>query len=283
MNPELLIAHFDRIADAPDALPRLRSFILDLAVRGRLLPQESSDEPACELLKRIQAEKATLVREGKIGKEKPLPPIEGQELPYQTPPGWVWARLGAITRRIHYGFTASANQSLTDVRLLRITDIQNNAVHWSSVPGVEISERELGQYKLKKADILIARTGGTIGKTFLVDHLPVTAVFASYLIRVQGSSALNDQYLKLFLESPVYWKQLQDGARGGGQPNVNGRTLGRMIVAVPPFAEQHRIVARVNELMGLCDAKPHERANLFGTILIPRGVAHGKLFLRSFE
>jgi type I restriction enzyme S subunit len=261
MNPALLFAHFDRISDTPDAIPLLRSFVLDLAVRGKLLPQQPEDEPAYELLKRIQVEKARLIKEGKIGKEQPLPLIDDKELPYQSPSGWIWARLGAITKRIHYGYTASANQSLTDVRLLRITDIQNNAVNWLSVPGVEISESEVEQYKLQRGDILIARTGGTIGKTFLVGQLPATAVFASYLIRVQGSSAICDQYLKLFLESPIYWKQLQEGSRGGGQPNVNGKTLGRMIVALPPFAEQQRIVAKVSELMLLCDRLEiaHER------------------------
>jgi type I restriction enzyme S subunit len=161
--------------------------------------------------------------------------------------------LATISRKIHYGYTASANKLLKDVRLLRITDIQNNAVDWASVPGCEISGRDIDQYKLEQGDILIARTGGTIGKTFLVKHAPVTAVFASYLIRVQGTSELYDQYLKLFLESPAYWKQLQDGARGAGQPNVNGQTLGRMVVTIPPLAEQHRIVAKVEELMALCD------------------------------
>jgi len=149
--------------------------------------------------------------------------------------------------------TASADQSLRDVRLLRITDIQNNSVEWSSVPGCVIAEHEVEQYRLEKGDILVARTGGTIGKTFLVSQIPVTAVFASYLIRVQGSSELYDRYLKLFLESSIYWKQLQDGARGAGQPNVNGQTLGRITVPVPPFPEQLRIVSTVDELMGLCD------------------------------
>ena len=220
MNPQRLLQHFDRIAEAPDALPRLRRFILDLAVRGKLVEQDPNDEPASELLKRIQAEKARLVKVGKIKRQELEPQIEEAELPFEPPFGWCWARLAAISRKIHYGFTASANQSIKDVRLLRITDIQNNSVQWSSVPGCEISEREVCQYKLEQGDILIARTGGTIGKTFLVRQIPVTAVFASYLIRVQGSSELYDQYLKLFLESPVYWKQLQDGARGGGQPNV---------------------------------------------------------------
>jgi len=264
MTPDRLLDHFDRISDAPDALPRIRRFILDLAVRGKLVEQDPKDEPASELLKRIQAEKTRLVQEGKIRKQEPEPRIEDDELLFQAPSGWDWTRLSTISRRIHYGFTASANKSIKDVRLLRITDIQNNSVDWSSVPGCEISKGEVDQYKLEQGDILIARTGGTIGKTFLVRHIPVTAVFASYLIRVQKPSELYDQYLKLFLESPAYWKQLQDGTRGTGQPNVNGRTLGRMAVIVPPLAEQHRIIAKVDELMALCDrleAAQAEREN----------------------
>jgi type I restriction enzyme S subunit len=253
MNPELLLAYFDRISETPDAIPRLRSFVLDLAVRGKLVEQDPKDEPAAELLKRMQAEKGRLVKDGKLSKQQPVAQIGVQELPFLAPSGWEWARLATISRRIHYGYTASANPSLRDVRMLRITDIQNNLVDWPSVPGCEISEREVEQYKLRQGDILIARTGGTIGKTFLVGQIPVTAVFASYLIRVQKSSEFYDRYLKFFLESPVYWKQLQDGARGGGQPNVNGQTLGRMTVAVPPLAEQNRIVAKVDELMALCD------------------------------
>ena len=78
-------------------------------------------------------------------------------------------------------------------------------------------------------------------------------VFASYLIRVQGSHEIYDRYLKLFLESPTYWIQLQDGSRGAGQPNVNGQTLGKMLFPLPPLAEQYRIVAKIDELMALCD------------------------------
>jgi len=250
--PELLFGHFDKLSAAPDAIGLLRSFILELAVRGRLLDQNPKDEPASQLLKRIEAEKVQLVKDGKISNHKSFPAIADHDLPFQAPSGWQWARLGNISRKIHYGFTASANASLTEVRLLRITDIQNNS-DWPTVPGCEISGTEVDQYRLEKGDILIARTGGTIGKTFLVSEVPVTAVFASYLIRVQKASEINDEFLKLFLESPVYWKQLEDGARGAGQPNVNGQTLGRMVVPVPPGPEQTRIVARVRELMTLCD------------------------------
>ena len=253
MNAEHLLTHFDRIADTPDAIPRLRRFILDLAVRSKLVPQDQNDEPASELLKRIAAEKARLVKTGEIRNPKQVLVIDAGECFFSAPRGWEWKRLSEISRKIHYGFTASANKMADAVRLLRITDIQDNSVDWFSVPGCEIGEKALPQFKLEKGDILVARTGGTIGKSFLVQDVPVAVVFASYLIRVQGSHEIYDRYLKLFLESPIYWIQLHDGSRGAGQPNVNGQTLGKMLVPLPPLAEQHRIVAKVDELMALCD------------------------------
>jgi type I restriction enzyme, S subunit len=270
MNSAQLIAYFDRITEAPEAISRLRAFILGLAVGGRLVEQDPNDEPATELLKRIEIEKARLAKTRESGKEAVVSEIKDNSLPFHVPRGWQWARLAFISNRIHYGFTTSANSAIESVRLLRITDIQDNSVNWSSVPGCEISQPEVEQYKLQRGDILIARTGGTIGKTFLVTDVPVIAVFASYLIRVQAASALYDRYLKLFLESPLYWKQLQDGARGTGQPNVNGQTLGRIAVTIPPIGEQHRIVAKVDELMALCDrfeVSQAERENRRNTLV----------------
>jgi type I restriction enzyme S subunit len=264
MNQAQLIAHFDRISEAAGAIPRLRRFIIDLAVRGKLIEQDQHDEPASKLLKRIQREKATLTHEGDIRKHDQLRPIEDDQVPFPSPIGWSWTHLADISKKLHYGFTASADHSITSVRLLRITDIQNNSVNWDSVPGCDISNEELAQYRLEQGDILIARTGGTIGKTFLIRETPVDAVFASYLIRAQVSFEIFQPYLKFFLESSAYWEQLQAGSRGTGQPNVNGKTLGRIKVAIPPNAEQHRIVAKVGELMTLCDrleAAQTEREN----------------------
>jgi type I restriction enzyme S subunit len=252
MNAESLLAHYERIADAPDAIARLRRFVLDLAVRGKLVPQDPSDEPASELLKRIEKEKDTHAPRG--GKKRPDPnSLLDEGLITAIPDKWEWSNLAHISLRLHYGYTASADPKMTAVRLLRITDIQDNRVNWDTVPGCVIDEKSLSGYTLEVGDILIARTGGTIGKTFLVSHVPVTSVFASYLIRVQPARSLFDRYLKVFCESDLYWDQLREGSRGGGQPNVNGQTLGGMFVLVPPLAEQHRIVGKVDELMALCD------------------------------
>ncbi len=253
MNAEQLLQNFDRIAESPGSIAHLRRFILDLAVRGKLVEQDPNDEPASELLKQIQVEKEILVKEGKIKKQDPLPSVTREKQHFSPPSGWHWVQLVNISHKIHYGFSASANTNIKNVRLLRITDIQDNSVNWDSVPGCEIADDQVEQFKLESGDMLIARTGGTVGKSFLVSKIPVTAVFASYLIRVQCFSCLYDRYMKLFIESPVYWRQLEDGTRGTGQPNVNAQTLGRIAVILPPLAEQHRIVAKVDELMGLCD------------------------------
>ncbi len=252
-HARFIFNHLPCLTTRPAHIKQLRQTILNLAVRGQLVPQDPNDEPVAELLKRIQAEKAQLVKEGKIRKQDSLPLITEDDQPFLAPDGWRWERLANVSRKIHYGFTASANAVVKTVRLLRITDIQDNSVNWDSVPGCEIADEQVDQFKLEAGDILIARTGGTIGKSFLVTQIPVTAVFASYLIRVQGSANLYDRFLKLFVESPVYWEQLEGGTRGTGQPNVNGQTLGRMAVPLPPLAEQHRIVAKVDELMVLCD------------------------------
>jgi hypothetical protein len=178
--------------------------------------------------------------------------VQGKLSPHQEE--WPRVNLRDVAARIHYGYTASANPSIKEVRLLRITDIQENRVNWDMVPGCEIEAGDVPKYELRPGDILIARTGGTIGKTFLIMNTPVRAVFASYLIRVIPSPRVLPAYLKVFLESPDYWEQLQTKSAGTGQPNVNGQALGSLNLALPPLAEQKRIVAKVNELMALCDA-----------------------------
>jgi type I restriction enzyme S subunit len=231
----------------------LKQAILELAVRGKLVRQEPGDEPASALLKRIKTEKESLVKDGKIMMAKPLPPIKEEEKPFELPKGWDWVRLGNISLKIHYGYTASADFSLGNCKLLRITDIQDNKVDWDKVPGCEIKDDDIEKFLLGDGDILIARTGGTIGKSFLIINPSVKAVFASYLIRDIPSSNVQSAYVKLFLESPLYWKQLIEQSKGTGQPNVNAVSLSHLLIPLPPMNEQHRIVARIKSFMYLCD------------------------------
>lgn len=228
---------------------QLKNSILQEAIEGRLVPQDPNDEPASALLERIREEKKRLVKEGKL-KKKDLEenPIQEDEIPFDIPDSWEWVRLSSLSSAIHYGYTASASPT-GNSKLLRITDIQNDKVDWKSVPFCSIKEKDLGTYQLKNRDILIARTGGTIGKTYIVRQLEEVAVFASYLIRVIPLQEVNEEFLKLFMMTPCYWTQLIDASSGTGQPNVNGQSLSKLILPIPPKEEQARILAKIEELL----------------------------------
>ena len=228
---------------------QLKNSILQEAIEGRLVPQDPNDEPASVLLERIREEKKRLVKEGKL-KKKDLEetPISEDEIPFDIPDSWEWVRLSSLSSAIHYGYTASASPT-GNSKLLRITDIQNDKVDWKSVPFCSIKEKDLGTYQLKNRDILIARTGGTIGKTYIVRQLEEVAVFASYLIRVIPLQEVNEEFLKLFMMTPCYWTQLIDASSGTGQPNVNGQSLSKLILPIPPKEEQARILAKIEDLL----------------------------------
>ena len=134
------------------------------------MEQDPADEPASELLKRITVEKENQ-NSGKRGRRSQIAGTD-KELTFSLPDQWVWVTLGQISLRLHYGFTASASKTRKEVRLLRITDIQNDHVDWNSVPGCEIDADGFRKFALECGDLLIARTGGTIGKTFLVADMP---------------------------------------------------------------------------------------------------------------
>ena len=138
--------------------------------------------------------------------------------------------------------------------MVRITDIQDNQVLWDSVPFCNIKENEIPDYLLHNFDILFARTGGTVGKSFLVENINEDSVFAGYLIRtVYNYNEINPKYLKYFMETSLYWSQLKKGTIATAQPNCNGQTLSKMILPIPPIQEQHRIVAKLQELEPLIE------------------------------
>ena len=243
---------------------QLKKSILQAAIQGQLVAQDPNDEPASELIKRIQAEKERLISEKKIKKPKvksgivvrdglPYEIINGverciaDELPFEIPESWCWMRLSEICSNIHYGYTASASSKGIH-KLLRITDIQNNKVSWNDVPFCSLSEKEAENYTLKKGNIVIARTGGTIGKSFLINNIQEQSVFASYLIRIVLLSHVYEKYISYYLNSPFYWEQLRSYSMGTGQPNVNSVSLGCLFIPLPPLSEQKRIVQKIEEV-----------------------------------
>ena len=230
----------------------LRQAVLQAAIQGKLTKQLPEDGNAKNLLEQIKAEKAKLVKEGKLKKEKPLPEITDDEKPFDIPENWEWVRWGNVSFSIQYGYNAAA-KAQGRIKMVRISDIQENGVVWETVPYCDIDEKEIETYLLAQDDILFARTGGTIGKSFLVKKVKEEAVYAGYLIRTRYSKLLVPEYLKSFMGSQLYWNQLRVGTIATAQPNCNGQTLSKMMLPLPPLSEQKRIVAKVEELMRKID------------------------------
>lgn len=155
---------------------------------------------------------------------------------------WRSSTLGDICDRIDYGFTASADFSIKAPRLLRITDIQNGVVNWDQVPGCTILPSEESANRLADGDIVVARTGATTGKSFLI-RKPPRSVFASYLIRLRTSEEVNSEFLSFFFQSENYWQQIYRNMRGAAQANVNASLLSSLVLSVPLIEDQKRISA----------------------------------------
>ena len=274
---EELLPYIERYGKAEEHLTTLnttfpealKKSILQEAVQGKLVPQNPDDEPASVLLERIRAEKQELIKQGKIKQNKnesviitrdkiPYEIIDGKErciadeVPFELPESWCWCRWGTISESIQYGYNAPAKEN-GRIKMVRISDIQDNKVLWDTVPFCDIDEESIETYLLKQNDILFARTGGTVGKSYLVKEVPKDAIYAGYLIRTRYSNNLSSEYLKFFMESDLYWIQLRNGTVATAQPNCNGKTLANMLVPIPPLAEQKRIVAKIEEIMPMIE------------------------------
>ena len=230
----------------------MQKSLLQMAIQGKLVEQRPEEGTGEELYTKIQAEKQALIKSGKIKKDKTLPEITDDEKPFDIPESWKWVRWGALSESIQYGFNAPAKEK-GRIRMVRISDIQDGNVLWDTVPFCDIAENNIETYLLGKNDILFARTGGTVGKSFLVKEVPYESVYAGYLIRTRYSSLLCPEYMKHFMESQLYWEQLRNGTIATAQPNCNGQTLSKMILPLPPLAEQKRIVAKLEQLLPLCE------------------------------
>ena len=170
------------------------------------------------------------------------------EIPFEIPESWQWERWGNLSHSIQYGYNAPAEES-GDIRMVRISDIQDGKVLWVKVPFCHINKSYIDTYLLQKGDILFARTGGTVGKSFLVGDVPYPSIYAGYLIRTRYSNMLSSHYMKYFMECRLYWEQLRNGTIATAQPNCNGKTLAKMILPIPPYNEQIRITDKLNQVL----------------------------------
>ena len=250
MNAEQLLQHFERISEAPDALPRLRRFILDLAVRGKLLEQDPREETAAELLKGITAEKARLVKAGKARKLE-VDPVTNEEISFPVPSNWVWTRLGSIG---DWGSGSTPSRGNSDlygggITWLKSGELNDNRALEGSEETVSKLAVEKGSFRINKTgDVLIAMYGATIGKVAI---LAESAVTNQAICGCTPFPGVFNQYLFFYLLSQR--AQFHSASEGGAQPNISKVKIIWTTFPLPPLAEQHRIVAKVDELMALCD------------------------------
>ena len=239
---------------------QLRQAILQAAVQGKLVPQNSQDEPASVLLENIQAEKATLIKEGKIKKEKPLLPIADNEKPYALPEGWEWCRLSDICKYIQRGRSPKYSE------LEQIPVLSQKCVQWGSVSLEKakfIEPSSLGLYGeeryVKNGDLLWNSTGhGTLGRIARVENIdvtyPVVVVDSHVTVIRMLHNFTNVKYMLAWFSSPYVQNEIIEKSSGStNQIELATSTIKNYCVPLPPLAEQQRIVAKLDELMPLCD------------------------------
>jgi type I restriction enzyme S subunit len=251
MNAETFMANFGHLADAPGGVAKLRQMVLQLAVQGKLVEQNPSDEPASELLKRIAAEKERLIEEKKIRKPKALPPIEVDEVPFDVPSGWKWSRLG----------------NLTEIQTGKkdVNEGHKNGLH----PFFSCAAKPLrsNDFSFNCEALLLPGNGANVG---MVTHFvgKFEAYQRTYI--VSGFFGISARYIGTNLEARFL--DAITGKQFGSAINyIKLGNLTEFAVPLPPLAEQKRIVAKVDQLLSQCaelSARLGERRNATQELLI---------------
>lgn len=258
MNPDQLLAHYDRIADAPDAVARLRRFVLDLAVRGKLVEQDSGDEPAACLLNRIAA------AEPKTSSAGALPPVGAEEVPFKLPASWCWSRVGTLCSKTGSGSTPRGGQNAyqsSGVAFLRSQNIHNDGLRLDDVVFIDgATHRRMSGTAVQPGDLLLNITGGSLGRCCRVPDVAFEANVSQHVAIIRPAVAGLSDFLHCLVLSPYFQVFVVDEQTGAGRGGLPKNRMDRIAVPLPPLAEQKRIVAKVAELMVLCDRLVAARA-----------------------
>jgi type I restriction enzyme, S subunit len=252
MNPELLLTHFDRISNAPDAIPRLRRLVLDIAVRGKLTEQDPNDEAASEFLERIRAEKVRLLKEGSARKERLRPPLPADEPPFPIPPAWRWSNLAEV------GFINPRNNANDDVQA-SFVPMSLISAQYGVASSYEVrtwGEIKNGFTHFAVGDVALAKITPCFenGKSAVFSDLAGGIGAGTTELHIVRPILVNPVYVLIFLKCPHFVESGIPRMTGtAGQKRVSTEYFAYSLFPLPPLAEQNRIVTKVNELMGLCD------------------------------
>jgi type I restriction enzyme S subunit len=254
----ILFAHFGELYSVKENVVELRKAILQLAVMGKLVPQDPRDQPASELLKEIEAEKRRLVKEGKIKErgggsrgDAEGAEIKPEDVPYAVPAGWEWVRLGEIVE-VNGGFAFKSSKYVDEgIRVIRISDFDENGFKNEKIVRYTFSS-ELKSFKLSLDNILMAMTGGTVGKSYLVKEMPEPMIVNQRVATINICNPILPDYINGLIRSNLIQDRIQD-AKNSTNDNISMADITGFIIPVPPLAEQKRIVAKIDQLMALCD------------------------------
>lgn len=226
----------------------MQKSILQYAIQGKLVEQKEEEGTAKELYQQIQEEKAKLIKEGKIKKEKPLAEIKEEEIPFDIPKSWKWVSIGQVCSNIMYG-TSKKSSKTGKTAVLRMGNLQGGIIDYSNLV-YSSDDEDIEKYELKKNDLLFNRTNSKelVGKTAIYKN-EIPAIYAGYLVRFTPIQIISD-YLNFVMQSDYYWRYCQTVRSDAiGQSNINAEKLKRFIFPLPPLEEQKRIVAKIEELL----------------------------------
>ncbi len=250
MKHETFFDNFEVLADAPNGVQKLRELILQLAIQGKLVPQDEKDEPASVLMEKIKAERKLLINEKTIKKLNSLPPIEVKDIPYDLPGGWKWVRLGDLGQTQTGTTPSKSNPDFfgKDYPFLKPGDISDNFVEYCN-EGLSSNGIENGRL-IKAGSILMVCIGGSIGKVNWVDRdcscnqqINVLTPFLN----------IDSRFLTYFMRSRYFQDKVILTAPQTTLPILSKGKWELIPFPLPPLNEVHRIVTKVDQLMSLCD------------------------------
>ena len=244
--------HFSELYSVKENVAELRKAILQLAVMGKLVPQDPTDEPASELLKAIEIEKQRLVKEGQIKKPKLWSEIKPDEVPYELSKGWKWVRFEEVANaRLGKMLDAAKNRGMPRP-YLRNTNVQWYSFDLSDIKLMKFEDEELDEFRVMPGDLLICE-GGEPGRCAIWSDSLQEIYFQKAIHRARTYSGMAGKYLQLCLTIDAKTERLNRYFTGATIKHFSGEKLSNYLVPLPPTSEQHRIVAKIDRLMELCD------------------------------
>lgn len=242
-----------------DLVKQLRQSFLREAIQGKLVAQDLNDEPASELLKKIKAEKTILIKKNKLKKEKPLPAIKSEEIPFEIPENWAWCRLGEIiTFGPANGFSPKGSGKEQGIKCLTLTATTSGFFKEQHFKYVDALIADDSYLWLEQGDMLLQRGNSLdfVGIAALYNGKPKEFIYPDLMIKIRASQFVNSNFLHWVLISPfsrVYFQTMASGAQKS-MPKITQGVVTNTLIPLPSLAEQHRIVSKLEQLMQLCDA-----------------------------